>query len=135
MIGVPVEDRHKIFDWSNRMIGSDDPEYSVTRRTRSARRRRCSSTRPSWPRRSAANPRDDLVSVLLQAEVDGERLSDTEFDLFFLLLAVAGNETTRNLISGGMLALIEHPEQRASCSTTRRSCPARSRRCCAGCRR
>jgi len=53
------------------------------------------------------------VSVLMNAEVDGARLTEMEFDAFFLLLAVAGNETTRNLISGGMLALIEHPEQRA----------------------
>jgi cholest-4-en-3-one 26-monooxygenase len=59
-----------------------------------------------------ANPSDDIISVLLQAEVDGERLNDIEFDLFFELLAVAGNETTRNLISHGMLALIEHPDQR-----------------------
>ena len=50
--------------------------------------------------------------MLLQAEVEGERLSDLEFDLFFELLAVAGNETTRNLISHGMLALIEHPDER-----------------------
>jgi cholest-4-en-3-one 26-monooxygenase len=56
---------------------------------------------------------EDLVSVLINAEIEGERLSEMEFDAFFLLLAVAGNETTRNLISGGMLALIEHPEQRA----------------------
>src|SRR6185503_20548561 len=60
-----------------------------------------------------ANPGDDIISVLLQAEVESERLSDLEFDLFFELLAVAGNETTRNLISHGMLALIEHPEQRS----------------------
>jgi cytochrome P450 len=57
-------------------------------------------------------PRDDIVTALIQAEVDGERLSDLEFNLFFLLLAVAGNETTRNAISHGMLALIEHPDQR-----------------------
>ena len=59
------------------------------------------------------SPRDDLVSVLMRGEVDGERLTEMEFDMFFLLLAIAGNETTRNLISGGMLALIEHPQQRA----------------------
>src|SRR5437588_387059 len=56
---------------------------------------------------------NDIISVLLHAEVDGESLSELEFDLFFLLLSVAGNETTRNLISHGMLALIEHPDQRA----------------------
>src|SRR5256712_8215740 len=57
-------------------------------------------------------PRDDLVSVLMAAEVDGEKLTEVEFDSFFLLLAVAGNETTRNLISGGMLALMQHPDER-----------------------
>ncbi|MGH7858545.1 MAG: cytochrome P450, partial [Candidatus Binatia bacterium] len=58
------------------------------------------------------NPKDDLVSILMDGEVGGEKLTELEFDLFFLLLAVAGNETTRNLISGGMLQLIEHPDQR-----------------------
>jgi cholest-4-en-3-one 26-monooxygenase len=59
------------------------------------------------------NPGDDIISVLLNAEVEGERLTDIEFDLFFQLLAVAGNETTRNLISHGMLALLENPDQMA----------------------
>jgi cholest-4-en-3-one 26-monooxygenase len=54
-------------------------------------------------------PRDDVITTLMKAEVDGERLSELEFDAFFLLLAVAGNETTRNLISGGMLTLLENP--------------------------
>ena len=58
-----------------------------------------------------ANPRDDLVSVIANAEVEGERLSQVEFNMFWLLLVIAGNETTRNLLSGGTLALIEHPEQ------------------------
>ena len=60
-----------------------------------------------------ADPGDDIISALLQAEVDGEKLTDTEFNLFFQLLAVAGNETTRNLISHGMHLLIENPDQRA----------------------
>jgi cytochrome P450 len=59
-----------------------------------------------------ANPRDDLVSVIANAEVEGERLSQVEFNMFWLLLVIAGNETTRNLLSGGTLALIEHPDQR-----------------------
>ena len=58
------------------------------------------------------DPRDDIITTLLNAEVDGERLTEYEFDLFFMLLAVAGNETTRNAITHGMHALIEHPDQR-----------------------
>ena len=59
-----------------------------------------------------ANPRDDITSVLMHAEVDGERLTSQEFGSFFILLVVAGNETTRNAISHGMKALTDHPDQR-----------------------
>ncbi len=58
-----------------------------------------------------ARPTDDLMSVLTQVDVDGEQLSELELELFFLLLTVAGNETTRNLISGGMAAFFDHPDQ------------------------
>jgi cholest-4-en-3-one 26-monooxygenase len=58
------------------------------------------------------NPQDDIVSILLQAEVEGHTLTELEFDMFFLLLTVAGNETTRNALAHGMLALIEHPDQK-----------------------
>src|SRR4029077_4701013 len=60
-----------------------------------------------------ANPRDDIMSVLVNAEIDGDRLSHEELNLFFVLLVVAGNETTRNLIAHAMLALIDNPEARA----------------------
>ena len=59
----------------------------------------------------AANPRDDIMTALVQAEVDGERLDNAELNLFFITLIVAGNETTRNLINHSMLALIDHPDQ------------------------
>ena len=59
-----------------------------------------------------ATPRDDITSALMHAEVDGERLTPQEFGSFFILLVVAGNETTRNAISHGMKALTDHPEQR-----------------------
>ena len=58
-----------------------------------------------------SDPRDDLTSVLVHAEVDGERLDELGFNMFFMLLILAGNETTRNAISGGMLALSENREQ------------------------
>ena len=73
-----------------------------------------------------ARPMDDIVTTLITAELDGEKLSDIEFNVFVLLLSVAGNETTRNLISGGMLALMENPDQQERLARRRR--PARSTR-------
>jgi cholest-4-en-3-one 26-monooxygenase len=111
-LGIPHEDRGKVFDWSNRLIGFDDPEFqtSLDDGKLAAAEMYMYANQLALARKGAV--RDDLVSVLMRAEIDGERLTEMEFDTFFLLLAVAGNETTRNLISGGMLALIEHPEQR-----------------------
>jgi cholest-4-en-3-one 26-monooxygenase len=112
MIGVPVEDRHLVFDWSNKMLAYDDPEFQVSADVgqMAAMEMYAYANQLALDRQAA--PRDDLVSVLMTAEVEGEKLSEAEFDSFFLLLAVAGNETTRNLISGGMLALIENPTER-----------------------
>jgi cholest-4-en-3-one 26-monooxygenase len=113
MMGVPLADRRALFSWSNRMIGQDDPEYGTTE----DEAKRASLEVYMYANQLAAerrrNPGEDLMSVLLNAEVDGEKLTEMEFDVFFVLLMIAGNETTRNLISGGMLALIDHPEQRA----------------------
>ena len=111
MMGVPNEDRHKLFDWSNHLIGFDDPEYASTPDTgrEAAAEMFMYANTMAVDRRGC--PRDDVISTLLQAEVDGEHLSEMEFDAFFLLLAVAGNETTRNLISGGMLTLFQNPDQ------------------------
>jgi cholest-4-en-3-one 26-monooxygenase len=113
MLGVPEEDHHKVFDWSNRLIGFDDPEYSTTLDDgRNAAMEMFFYANQLAVERKA-HPRDDLVSVLMAADVDGESLKEADFDGFFILLAVAGNETTRNLISGAMLALMQHPEQRS----------------------
>ncbi|HWL64686.1 MAG TPA: cytochrome P450 [Actinomycetota bacterium] len=112
-IGIPLEDRHKIFTWSNTMIGLDDPEYansSIEKATEAAAEMFGYADTLATERRKT--PRQDLVTKLIQAEVDDDQLTDMEFDAFFLLLAVAGNETTRNLISGGMLALMENPDER-----------------------
>jgi cholest-4-en-3-one 26-monooxygenase len=112
MIGVPLEDRHLVFHWSNQLIGFDDPEYGGAREDIG---KMASMEMFMYANQLAVerkkNPREDLVSALMAAEVDGEKLSEVEFDSFFLLLAVAGNETTRNLVSGGMLALLERPDQ------------------------
>ncbi len=112
LIGIPQADRHKIFDWSNRLIGFDDPEFQTSLADgKMAAMEMWMYANQLAEGRKGGNG-EDLVSVLINAEIEGERLSEMEFDAFFLLLAVAGNETTRNLISGGMLALFEHPEQR-----------------------
>jgi cholest-4-en-3-one 26-monooxygenase len=104
-------DRHRMFNWSNRMIGSEDPEYQVSDAEAgdAAMAVYAYAEQMSSARRLA--PTDDLVSVLLEAEVETEKLDQLEIDLFFLLLTVAGNETTRNLMSGAMAAFFDHPDQ------------------------
>src|SRR5262249_42093810 len=106
-------DRHRVFDWSNKMLAYDDPEYQESAMTGRIAAMEMYMYANQLARERKDHPRDDLVSVLMNAEVEGERLSEVEFDQVFLLLAVAGNETTRNLISGGMLALLENPAERA----------------------
>ncbi len=112
LMGVPQEDRHKVFDWSNRMIGSNDPEFTAAPELAVNAAMELFAYADALTAERKANPHDDLVSILAQAEIDGDQLSQLEIDLFFMLLAVAGNETTRNLISHGTLALIENPDER-----------------------
>ena len=111
LIGVPREDRHKIFEWSNKMIGSEDPEYIVSDEEIFSAQVEMFMYAQSLAEQRRANPKDDIITALLSAEVDGDSLSDMDFNLFFLLLSVAGNETTRNAIAHGMNAFLENPEQ------------------------
>ena len=111
MIGIPEQDRNQIFAWSNRLVGFDDPDFGTSQEEARAVSMEMYLYANELALARRDSPREDLVSVLMRAEVDGERLTEMEFDVFFLLLAVAGNETTRNLISGGMHALFEHPDQ------------------------
>ncbi|MBK7972994.1 MAG: cytochrome P450 [Deltaproteobacteria bacterium] len=112
-LGVPLDERKKIFDWSNTLIAWDDPEYQGESDPRTAAMQIWGYANELAERRRAEGNGTDLVSVLINSKVDGEMLGPQQFELFFLLLSVAGNETTRNLISGGMLALFENPEQLA----------------------
>ncbi len=112
LMGVPVEERYKVFDWSNRMIGHEDPEFGTSVEDGRVAALELYQYAQELADDRKASPRDDIVTTLVTAELEGEKLTDVEFNAFFLLLAVAGNETTRNLISGGMLALFEHPDQR-----------------------
>jgi cholest-4-en-3-one 26-monooxygenase len=93
------------------MIGSEDPEYSVTRVEALGASIEMFMYAQALAEKRRAEPHDDILTVLLESEVDGERLSEMDFNLFFLLLSVAGNETTRNAISHGMHALLQNPDQ------------------------
>ncbi|BDT92573.1 cytochrome P450 [Nocardia sputorum] len=107
LLGVPQADRRKLFDWSNQMLNYDDPEYGDPA---------MASTEIlgyAWnmAEQRRACPVGDIVSELVHADVDGEALGSDEFGFFVILLAVAGNETTRNAITHGMKAFVDHPEQ------------------------
>ncbi|WP_154697764.1 cytochrome P450 [Lentzea guizhouensis] len=108
LIGIPQDDRRKIFDWSNQMISYDDPEIDIDPLTAATELLGYSWTMAE-DRRSC--PREDIVTKLVQADVDGAGLKSEEFGFFVLLLAVAGNETTRNAITHGMKAFFDHPDQ------------------------
>ena len=110
LVGAPVEDRGRLFEWSNRLIGFEDPELGANGAQRDTMLEMFEYA--GWlAKQRLDDPRDDLTSVLVHAEVDGERLGELGFNMFFVLLILAGNETTRNAISGGMLALSEHPDE------------------------
>lgn len=111
MLGVPKEDRHAFFTWSNTMIGSNDPEYCTTPEAPAMASMQLFGYADQLAEDHRKNPQEDLTTLLLNAEIDGERLRQDQFQAFVMLLAVAGNETTRNLISGAMHAFFENPLQ------------------------
>jgi cholest-4-en-3-one 26-monooxygenase len=111
LMGIPAEDRGKIFELSNRLIGFDDPEFQTSPEDGQMASAEMYFYANELAEQRQAEPRDDIVTRLLTAEVGGEALSTAEFDSFFLLLAVAGNETTRNAITHGMKAFFDHPAQ------------------------
>jgi cholest-4-en-3-one 26-monooxygenase len=111
LLGVPAEDRHRMFEWSNNMVGNEDPEYQGQADQALAAATELYAYASELFARKRIDPHGDLMSALTTVEVEGERLSDLELELFFLMLTVAGNETTRNLMSGAMHAFFEHPDQ------------------------
>ncbi len=111
LLGVPHEERHNMFDWSNRMVGSEDPEYGITAEDALQAAMELYGYASELFAKKRIDPHGDLMSALTQVELDGERLSDMELELFFLLLTVAGNETTRNLMSGALHAFFQFPDQ------------------------
>jgi cholest-4-en-3-one 26-monooxygenase len=114
LLGMPIEDRERIFHWSNLLIGGDDPEFNPDPASR-AEGMTVAAEVLAYAGEIAAlrrdHPGDDIVTQLLLPDDEGRVLTDLEFQLFVLLLLVAGNETTRNSASGGMLAFFDHPDQ------------------------
>ena len=109
LMGVPQEERKKLFDWSNQMVGDVDPEFESNDAMGASIELIMYAMQMAADR--TANPGDDLVTKLVQADVEGHKLSDDEFGFFVILLAVAGNETTRNSITHGMHAFTEFGDQ------------------------
>jgi cytochrome P450/nitrite reductase/ring-hydroxylating ferredoxin subunit len=127
IMGLPVEDRKLLIDLGDRLLGNTDPEIVGEEAVQEV-----ALTNPEYRKlpfsspyavelmeygrtlgdARRGDPRDDITTRLVHAEVDGERLSPREFDTFFILLTVAGNETTRHTLSYGLLALLDHPEEK-----------------------
>jgi cholest-4-en-3-one 26-monooxygenase len=109
LMGVPQEDRMKLFHWSNQMVGDMDPEFAGNDAINASMELIGYGMKLAAER--ADTPGEDLVTKLVQADVEGHKLSDDELGFFVVLLAVAGNETTRNSITQGMMAFTDFPEQ------------------------
>ncbi|MFM7534770.1 MAG: cytochrome P450 [Acidimicrobiales bacterium] len=114
MLGVPAADEKQIFDWTNVILGVGDPDFGGSIEDLGAAALGMFSYAQALGQDRLTNPREDITSALMHAEVDGQRLTAAEFGSFFILLAVAGNETTRNAISWGAKMLTDHPDQRAA---------------------
>jgi cholest-4-en-3-one 26-monooxygenase len=108
LIGVPEADRQKLFHWTNCIMNTDDPDFDSDPTVANAELMGYAYNMAEERRRC---PADDIVTRLIEADVDGEAMGDVEFAFFVILLAVAGNETTRNAMTHGMNAFFEHPEQ------------------------
>ena len=111
LMGVPLDNRKRLFELTNIMIGMDDPELTTTEEDGTLAMAEMFFLAQELATEHRANPRDDIVNVLLTGTVEDEPLTDEEFCHFFLLLIVAGNETTRTVTSHGMRLLMEHPDQ------------------------
>ncbi len=109
LLGVPQEEREKLFRWTNEMTGNEDPEFTHVDGRQSSME--MLGYAMQMAARKAVDPGDDIVTALINADIAGEKLTDDEFAFFVLMLAVAGSETTRNSITHGMMAFIDNPEQ------------------------
>ncbi|MDX1734756.1 MAG: cytochrome P450 [Halioglobus sp.] len=111
LMGVPLDKRRRMFELTNIMLGLDDPELSTSQDDGELAMAEMFFLAQELAEHHRANPQDDIVNVLLNGTVEDEPLTDEEFCHFFLLLILAGNETTRTVTSQGMRNLMENPEQ------------------------
>ncbi len=108
LIGVPEADREKLFGWTNAIMNTDDPDFEADYVAANAELMGYAYNMADERRRC---PADDIVTRLIEADIDGEAMGEVEFAFFVILLAVAGNETTRNAMTHGMNAFFENPDQ------------------------
>jgi cytochrome P450 len=113
MMGIPEGDHQQIFHWTNVILGFGDKDIATDYEAFVKVSMDIAAYAKALAEDRRSNPHDDLTTALVQAEVDGERLTSAEVASFFILLVVAGNETTRNAISHGVLALTRYPDERA----------------------
>ena len=118
MMGVPQEDRRRVYEIGNSMVGFDDPDLQPDGKPREMAPGAAQQAfgemfvyANKLRDKALAHPSDDLATALLNAELEGEKLSEVDFNYFFLLLLIAGNETTRTVTTNGMIALLENPDQ------------------------
>ena len=115
LLGVPEPDWPKLFHWTNRILGATDEEYADEGKnpveTVLAAQAELFAYFSDLVAKRKADPKDDLVTLFAFAEVDGQKLSDVDILVWCMLIVAAGNETTRNATSGGMMALIQHQDQ------------------------
>jgi cholest-4-en-3-one 26-monooxygenase len=111
LLGAPPQDRDRITEWSNRLIAFNDPELNGAKEEAAAFATNVFEYAAELAAAREAEPRDDIATKLLQPDADGNRLSIEEFQLFLLMLIIAGHETTRNGSVGGMYAFFQHPDQ------------------------
>lgn len=124
MMGVPEEKRRRLAELSAGLIDDQDPEVAPTDDFRLTARMEIFQIAQELAQTETASSGDNLTKRLLAAEIDGQRLSDMDFSLFFLFLIVAGNETTRTAMSGGLVTLLDHPEQLAALRADRSLLPS-----------
>ena len=111
LLGVPLEDRKQFFDWTNTMIFADDPDMSISEEEAQLAAMEVIGYAMQLALKHREEPMDNITSALLDAELEGEPVSEDMFGWMFILILVGGNESTRTVIAQGMRLLMEHPDQ------------------------